>query len=65
MMQIDEKKLKKMVKKLSRPRTVDELAELVGISRRTVFRWLSVLDDQGVRVYRANLGRPTKYQIAS
>jgi predicted ArsR family transcriptional regulator len=63
-MQINDKKLALMVRKLKSPRTVDELADLVGVSRRTVFRWLTVLSESGHEVQRVNISRPTKYQIS-
>ncbi len=62
-MTIDDTKLEAVRKKLKRPRTVDELAEAVDVSRRTIFRWLAVLQERGHDVQRVNLGRPTEYQI--
>ena len=60
---IDEEKLSQMKAYLKNPRTVEDLEAELTVSRRTVFRYLKVLEDRGARVKRANIGRPTKYQI--
>lgn len=62
-MQVDESGLTRFEKQLKKPRTVQELIDATGLSRRTVFRYLQLLQERGINVVRANIGRPTRYQV--
>lgn len=43
--------------------TLEDLQERASISRRTVFRYLSILKGRGHDVVRVGLTRPTRYRI--
>lgn len=60
---VDEEKISELKKYLSKPRTVEALEDKLMVSRRTVFRYLKILENRGEQVKRANIGRPTEYQI--
>lgn len=62
---VDEKLLKKLEKWLSQktPRTVEEMADKFDTSIRTVYRYLSLLRENGVEVRRVDWGRPTRFRI--
>ncbi len=57
--------LKQLLKQLRRPRTMDHLTEHFDVDRRTVYRWMQTLQDDGRAVARVGIGRPTQYQILS
>ena len=59
-----EKELQKLSKALKRPRTMTDLVYLMGVDRRTVYRYLDDLRVKGLNVARVGLGRPTKYKIS-
>lgn len=60
---VDEEKISELKRYLAKPRTVEDLEFKLMVSRRTVFRYLKILESRGERVKRANIGRPTEYQI--
>ena len=51
-----------LVQLLAKPLTVDDLAEALGVSRRTVYRYLTKLANSGAPIV-ASLTRPTEYRI--
>ena len=62
-MSLDEQALDSLKKLLRQPRTLMELEDGAGISRRTVFRYLAVLKERGFNVVKWGLSRPTQYRI--
>ena len=60
---IDEEKVSTIRKKLREQVTVAELMKAAGVSARTVYRYIDLLVERGFNVVRANITRPTKYQI--
>jgi predicted transcriptional regulator len=48
---------------LKRPRTVDELAGRLDVSRRTVERYLRRLEEGGARLVRVGTSCPSRYQV--
>lgn len=61
----DTKLLKKLKKWLEQktPRTVEEMEDKFDISRRTVYRYLELLREDGVVIRRADWSRPTRFWI--
>ncbi len=57
------KALKKLKRLLQRPRTMAHLAEKLGVSDRTVYRYLDLLSDNGYQVARTGRGYPVKFTI--
>jgi len=55
--------LSQLKRKLRAKKSVTDLAEELGVSRRTIYRYLKILDDQGIRVHRVGITRPTLYRI--
>lgn len=47
---------------LKTPKTIDELRAYLCVSRRTIYRYLSRMSEDGVTL-SASLTRPTKYHI--
>lgn len=62
-MVLNEEDLERFKKYLKAARTLSELEQEIGISRRTVFRYLTILKNRGCNVIRDGLTRPTKYRI--
>ncbi len=62
-MQLDEDKIELIRWSLQKPRTIREMVIIADVSRRTIFRWLKLLESRGWSVRRVNINRPTKYQI--
>lgn len=62
-MVFDEEALKRFKALLRRSSTLKELETGAGISKRTVFRYLVRLKDEGYNVVRVGFTRPTKYRI--
>lgn len=46
---------------LLRPRTVDEMCSLLGVGRRTVYRYLDELESPPL--VRVGVSRPTRYSM--
>jgi predicted transcriptional regulator len=61
--QVDPKQLTKLKKFLKKARTIDELMTFLDVSRSTVYRYLSRLEDQGA-LLGASMSRPTKYRCS-
>lgn len=57
-----EEGLKSLKKLLKNAHTVDELIDELGVHRRTVYRWIRLLDEDGVDVV-SSIDRPTAYVI--
>jgi len=53
-------KMERLLRK--KPRTVQELMELLKVSNSTVYRYLERLDQEN-SVYRVGYKRPTKYTL--
>lgn len=51
-------------KKLQKPRTMMQLTDAFGVDRTTIYRWFRLLEDEGVRVQREGVSRPTKFYLA-
>jgi predicted DNA-binding transcriptional regulator AlpA len=56
--QIDEGLLKRLAKLLEKPKTIEQLLDKTGASRRTIYRYLTRLN-----VERVGIGRPTQYRM--
>jgi predicted transcriptional regulator len=59
---IDPSVFKRLARVLKTPKTIDQIAEVLKVSRRTVYRYLSRMAEDGV-LLSASLTRPTKYHI--
>ena len=60
---LDEKRLSRLLKMLSKPQTVAHLCARLKISRATLYRDLARLNERGHNVRRYGISRPTKYFI--
>lgn len=60
-----EKDIERLRKALKKSRTMDDLVATLDVDRRTVYRYLDDLQEQGVQVTRVGLSRPTRYQIVA
>ena len=57
------KAMKKLKRLLQRPRTMTHLVDKLGVSDRTVYRYLDALADCGTTVARKGTGYPVKFLI--
>lgn len=57
------KAMKKLKRLLQRPRTMEHLADKLGVSDRTVYRYLDALGEAGLTVARSGTGYPVKFLI--
>lgn len=60
---INQERLVRLAKLLRKPRAVGELAGVLECSRRTVYRYLWLLSEQGHEVEVSGITRPTHYRI--
>ena len=58
-----DKSLDKLLEALKSPKTMDELVKKFDVHRTTIWQWMNALEDEGIKVVRANRGRPEKYQL--
>ena len=56
--------LNKLEDYLAQPRTLDDLTNRFDCSRRTIYRYITDLQDSGVNVVRIGVSRPTQYKLA-
>lgn len=57
------KALTKLKRLLQRPCTMARLVDKLGVSDRTVYRYLDALGDAGLTVERSGRGYPVKFLI--
>ena len=57
------KALTKLKRLLQRPCTMSRLVTKLGVSDRTVYRYLDMLSEEGLTVERAGRGYPVKFLI--
>lgn len=57
------KAMKKLKRLLQRPRTMSHLVDKLGVSDRTVYRYLDALADGGTTIERKGTGYPVKFLI--
>jgi len=57
------KAMKKLKQLLRRPRTMAYLCDKLGVSGRTVYRYLDALAEEGLKVGRTGTGYPVKFLI--
>lgn len=55
--------MKKLKRLLQRPRTIAHLVEKLGVSDRTVYRYLDALEENGALVERTGRGYPVRFLI--
>ena len=60
---IDETTLRRLRRKMKHPHSVQELMAYLGISRATVYRYIKVLEERGVRVDKVGSFRPAKFKV--
>ena len=53
----------RMIKLLQKPRTMRELTENLGVTNRTIYRWLDALEEEGQHI-EATRKRPVHYRLA-
>lgn len=61
--QRDYKTLNKMARYLRRPRTVEELQERFDLQRRTTYRWLEYLQEEGHDVVQRKMEGTTRFAV--
>ena len=58
----DKKVVVQLIGLLREPKTVEDLSEALGVTPRTVYRYLTRLAEGGVQIV-GSLTRPTRYKI--
>ncbi len=61
---INEELYKALKKRLrEKPATILEMVKFTKLSRRTVYRYLALLEERGENLWRLGIHRPTQYRI--
>ena len=59
---MDPIRIQRLLDLLETPRTIEELMTALGVKRRSVYRYLTRLEESGAEIV-GTLSRPTKYRI--
>ncbi len=60
---VDEEKIAKLIKALKKPVEVGDLVDRLGVSKKTVYRYLDLLEERGFIIEHSGRTRPVTYQI--